>query len=159
MGEVKIIGPLPVGCSVQPGSVGTNGFGDAKRPTWRLLKLSEINICQLGYSKICIANLEEPGFERTVISPLDIVWAARLISFENHPCLHFLQLLSQHVEILHHLLGKLICYQADFWHAVGIRDQYRRINLHRGHKSHVGPKWSNLETLMVHCVVDELSSR
>jgi len=51
-GDVKEIGQFPVSWGVQPECVGTDGFGDAKRPAKRLLKLSQIKICQFRFSKI-----------------------------------------------------------------------------------------------------------
>jgi len=63
-GDVKDIGHFPVSWGVQPESVGTDGFGDAKRPAKRLLKLSGIKTCQLRFSKIFIAHREEPGVGR-----------------------------------------------------------------------------------------------
>jgi len=156
-GDVKDIGHFPVSWGVQHESVGTDGFGDAKRPTKRLLKLSGIKTCWLQFSKICIADREEPGVEKNWISHLEIVRAARLISFQNHLCLRFLQPLSQHTEIWHHLFGKLVCVEADFRHPVGTRDWYQQINRHPRHEFHLGPKRRSLEGLMVRWIVGELS--
>jgi hypothetical protein len=63
-GNVKNIRHFPVSCGVQPQSVGTNGFRDAKQPTNWLFKISGINICLLQHSMICIDDLEEPGVEK-----------------------------------------------------------------------------------------------
>jgi hypothetical protein len=63
--DFKDIGHFPVSWGVQPESVGTDGFGDAKRPAKRLLKLSKVKTCLLRFSKICIADRNEPGAEKS----------------------------------------------------------------------------------------------
>jgi len=133
MRDIDSIGCFPVSRGVQPVIIGADGFGDGKRPASWSLKLSAIETCRFQYSEICIAYREKPGVKTWCLSYLEIVRAARLLSFQNHPGLRFLQPLSQHADIWHNLLGKLICFQADFRHPVGTRDWYPRINWHPRH--------------------------
>jgi hypothetical protein len=106
----------------------------------RQLKLTGITICGLRFSKIHRADQAVPLVEKERISHYEIVRAARLTSFQHHPCLHFLQLLSQHVVIRHHQFRKLICIEDNYRLPVGIQNWYPQMHPQPQHDSHVGLK-------------------
>jgi hypothetical protein len=91
--------PVPVSRGIKPNSIDLESVGNAKQPACRLLNRSGIEFCRLQSRKTLIADKMEPGGQKNRISPIEIIWVARLITIQNQAWLCFVQPWSQHMVI------------------------------------------------------------